>query len=127
MALRDNAVVDSLLSLLDRFISYVENDQKNPLTFLMRRNTTEIKDHTVTAFTMELFNALHLLVVKRLRSGVAGSGRRYKNPNAELIDRMKCLVVLQKRTFDQLNLLGDNQKVHEDSFVRESTWKWLLT
>ncbi|KEG12141.1 neurobeachin/beige protein [Trypanosoma grayi] len=100
--LRNEAQVDDILFLAARWVQLVENEQGSFM--LLRRQLTEQKEHSPLSSSMIMILSLHELLTRRLRFSVQGPSLRLQDANHEILDRIKCLCILHRKAFNQMQV-----------------------
>ncbi|RNC41100.1 putative neurobeachin/beige protein, partial [Trypanosoma cruzi] len=124
--LRDAEQVEGVVLMVGRWIRIVEKEQSSFL--LLRRQSTEQREHSPLSGSMIMILGLHDLLARRLRFSVEGSSTRFEDLNHEILDCIKCLCILYRRTLAQMQIFHAQSPAYESApRTRKDTLDWLCS
>ncbi|EKF32455.1 hypothetical protein MOQ_003693 [Trypanosoma cruzi marinkellei] len=124
--LRDAEQVEGVVLMVGRWIRIVEKEQSSFL--LLRRQSAEQREHSPLSGSMIMILGLHDLLVRRLRFSVEGSSTRFEDLNQEILDCIKCLCILYRRTLAQMQIFHAQSPAYESApRTRKDTLDWLCS
>ncbi|RNF26681.1 putative neurobeachin/beige protein [Trypanosoma conorhini] len=124
--LRDGGQVEGILLVAERWVRAVEKEQSSFL--LLRRQVTEQREHSSLSGSMIMVASLHDLLARRLRFSVEGASTLFEDLNHEILDRIKCLCILYRKTLFQMQIFQTERPSDESApQTRMDTLAWLCS
>lgn len=122
--LRDVSQVNGILVVSKRWVVSVPKEQG--IFLLLRRQGAEQREHSPFSGSMIMILSLHELLLRRLRFSVQGPSAQFADANNNILDRIRSLCVLHKRSLHQMQIFHlDNSSDRSASPTRRNTLDWL--